>query len=184
MVINYIAVRPDFHDPNEFFEIIISRKQPLPEFCGAVIERPGQEEAYLAANGWQANLAHLEVTLREDDISVFGLRLPRSLLRFFQPSYNYKISLFDVNQGDLGFFVIGWNPPDGVINQPSPETLQINHGSMLSPAIHPVPSQREPDEVQKTAISAQRQVIRCGDCNVEIFSTFSSCPFCGSALGW
>jgi len=182
MIIDYIGVRPDFRAPNQFFEITISRQEPLPEFCQLVIERPGQEESYLTTNGWQANYAYLEISLRQDGSSVLGLRLSRNLLRFFQPSYNYKISLFDVNQGDLGFFVIGWNPGDDVLVPTNHEAQQINpEPPPFLPPADPVPL--EPEAVLPVPVVAQREVIRCRECGGEIFSTFQQCPYCRTSLG-
>jgi hypothetical protein len=152
-----------------------------------VIERPGQEQAFLASGGWQANYTHLKVSLRQDDTPRQGLRLSRDLLKFFESGYNYKISLFDLHDQDLGFFVIGWNPGQELLIQPSPEGLHPIPEPRREPEPEPEPAPRLgpeplPEPELEPILVAAREVVQCRKCRGEIFSTFSACPYCGSSL--
>ena len=131
MAIEFIGVRHDPSFPDQFFEITINRDAPLPDICQVVIERPGQEEPYLASRGWQANYTHIEISLRQDETTLKGLRLSQKLLRFFEAGYNYKISLVDLEGRDLGFLVIGWNPTEQFLNPPSP----AGRGNVTQPVL-------------------------------------------------
>ena len=175
-MIEFFGVKPDRRDPNGFFEIIIGSQRPLPEYGQVVIERPGQQEAYLATKGWQANYAYLEITICQDNTSLLGLRLSRNLMRFFQSGYNYKISLFDLNQAELGFLVISWDLGDDVVVPPHPIPPE-------PPPPSPDPLPGEPTPAPQIEVLAPREVIRCKGCGHEVFSTFLACPFCGTSLG-
>ena len=187
MTINQIAVRPDPTLPDQFFEITISTQFPLLGACKAMIERPGQEEAYLASSGWQANYTHIEVALRQDHTPLQGLRLSRNLLRFFEPGYNYKISLFDMQGAELGFFVIGWNPGQDLLTPRRPADLPIATEPMPElepiPQTVPLPPEFKAVQVQPRVFVSPREVIQCRKCGGEIFSTFATCPYCRSSLG-
>jgi hypothetical protein len=176
-----------------------------------VIERPGQEEPYLSPGGWQANYTQIRAQLRKigrrrDDAPLHGLRLSKDILRFFEAGYNYKISLFELQGGELGFFVIGWdhvvepvpNPEPSPVPEPmprpepdpkpfpmpGPEPLpdpepSPDPGPEPQPLPDPSPAPMPDPEPKPIGVPV---VVRCPECDGEIFSTFSTCPYCGSSI--
>ena len=213
MVIDLIGISPDPSIPSQFLELNLGTQFPLPETCEVVIERPGQEEPYLAPGGWQANYTQIRVQLRKigrrrDDLPLYGLSLSREILRFFEAGYNYKISLFELQGGELGFFVIGWdhvseplpNPEPSPVPEPMPQPVpqpvpEPEPSPMPDPEPFPDPEPPpdpgpEPLPGPSPASMPNHQpkpigasvVLRCPKCDGEIFSTFSTCPYCGSSI--
>ncbi len=195
MLIDLIEVRPDLSMPKQFFEITICTAAPLPNSCEVVIERPGQDKPYLASSGWQANYIRLKVVLRKDVTPHCGLRLPRDILHFFETGYNYKMCLHDLQDGELGFFVVSWDPSRELLNQQSIPTqpvaappIQVLETELLASEEPKSILDQKPEvmlnPVQKLKPISDRPrvVMRCKKCGGEIFSTFASCPYCGTTV--
>jgi hypothetical protein len=203
MIIDLIGVQTGSSFPNDCFEVEISTASSLPEICEVAIERPGQDKPYLASGGWQANYNCIRASIIQDGSVVHGLHLPRNLLRFFEPGNNYKISLFDLQGEDLGFFVMSWDLGPEVRPNPTPSRVPDPEPKQISsPELAQLPSTAQilnaapvsvPDvmplklegPIPTPVAPVGPIIIQCRNrkCRGEIFSTFPACPYCGSSMG-
>jgi hypothetical protein len=189
-----ILIAPDA--PERFCEVRIRADAPLPSSCVVVIERPGQDKAFLATDGWQANYVRLATPIRHDPPAASCLRLSGSLLRFLETGYNYRITLFDDGGAQLGLFVVNWYlPPDLLPPVAPPRSMSAAVTDSTSDKRQPDPA-NPADELPGTGAAVllprpdtartdqpPRQVKPCG-CESQrmVFSTMVTCPFCGRAL--
>ena len=201
MTISLIDVRMAPDASENFCDLRIRTDAPLPETCLAVIERPGQEKAFLAADGWQANYVRLKISVLDQAPGISCLRMSRYLLVFLETGYNYRISLSGSDGKELGLFVINWYPPAGflspalpsrrskpaepdllnpVVQQPVAEV----EGEPVSPEPDPEPAALRSSPPPRVAPKGPslRQVMRCTSCGGEVFSTFTACPYCGHPM--
>ena len=183
MGFDQISFRPDPEFPDRYFEIGLRAEPALPALCHIVIERPGQEKAFLSPGGWQAGYARIEAQTRQDGGGLNALHLPRRLIDFLEVGYNYKIGILDGKGEDLGFFVTSWNPDADLMKRPpaSAPVAKLAEPAPEEPEIPPdTPVRRaEPEDALPRKDETPRAVIRCTNCNGEIFSTFAICPYCG-----
>ena len=201
MTISLIDVRMAPDASENFCDLRIRADAPLPETCLAVIERPGQEKAFLAADGWQANYVRLKISVLDEAQDISCLRMSRSLLGFLETGYNYRISLSGSEGEELGLFVINWYPPAGflssarplrrskpaepdfldpVVEQPVAEFVEEPFSPQPDPEPAALPTSPPPFVAPKNP--SPRQVMRCPSCAGEVFSTFTACPYCGHPI--
>jgi hypothetical protein len=183
MGFDLIGFRPDPDFPDRYFEIALRVESALTEQCNIVIERPGQEKAFLSTGGWQAGYARIEVQTRQGGGGLNALRLPKSLIDFLEVGYNYKIGILDGKGEDLGFFVTSWNPDAALMKRPpaSAPVAKLAEPAPEEPELpQELPVRRTGlEDVPPRKAETARAVIRCDNCNGEIFSTFAICPYCG-----
>lgn len=190
MTLSLIDIRMALDEPEQFCEFRIYAEFRLPDACLLVIERPGQEKPYLGVDGWQANYIRLEAVIRYDLPTASCLRVPRGLLRSLETGYNYRISLFDCDGGELGYFVTNWYPPSGIfspvrsVGGPATEALGKEKIEPDPTYMVELPAKAEPSEKPPPQPSAPkklllRQVVRCRNCGGQVFSTVATCPYCG-----
>ena len=109
------------------------------------------------------------------------------MMDFLEVGYNYKIGILGGQGEELGFFVTSWNPGSVLMKrpparapvanpaEPAPEELELP----LEPPVRRTGQEDSPPRKAETP----RAVIRCANCNGEIFSTFASCPYCSAPVG-
>jgi hypothetical protein len=176
-----IDFRPDPYFPDRYFEIALRAEPELPNLCHVVIERPGQEKAFLWTSGWQAGYVRIEAQTRQDGIGLSLLRLPQSLIDFLEVGYNYKISILDGEGKDLGFFAKSLDPR--MLKRP-PAGPPIDTGVTEAketelPPVQPI----RPTDTHPVVINMPRSTIRCTNCKGEIFSTSANCHWCEAPVG-
>lgn len=189
-----ILMAPDA--PERFCEFRIRADAPLPSSCVVVIERPGQDKAFLAADGWQANYVRLATPIRHDPPAASCLRLSGSLLRFLETGYNYRITLFDDDGAQLGLFVVNWYPPPDLLPPVAPPR-STSAGVTDSTSDKRQPDPADPaDKLPGTGAAVvpprpdmgrtnqpSRNLKLCGcESQRTVFSTMAACPFCGREL--
>ena len=185
MSYDQIGFRPDPDFPDRYFEIALRAEPALPALCKIVIERPGQEKAFLSTSGWQAGYARIEAQTRKDEGGLNALRLPRSMIAFLEVGYNYKIGILDGQGEELGFFVTSWNPGSALMKRPPARVDVAKPAEPEEPELPSEPHVRRTGQEDAPPRKAEtpRAVIRCANCKGEIFSTFASCPYCGARVG-
>lgn len=183
MGFDQVEFRPDPDFPDRYFEIALRAETALPALCQIVIARPGQEKAFLSIGGWQAGYARIEAQTRQDGSGLNTLRLPRNLIDFLEVGYNYKIDILDGQGEDLGFFVTSWNPGAAMMKPPPARPFVAKPAAPVpkepelppEPCVPPTGLEDAPPRKAETS----RTVLRCANCNGDIFSTFARCPYCG-----
>jgi hypothetical protein len=197
MTISLIDVRMAPDASENFCDLLIRGDAPLPETCLAVIERPLQEKAFLAVDGWQANYVRLQISVLDEAQDISCLRMSRSLFGFLEAGYNYRISLYGAEGEELGLFVINWYPPAGFLSparplRPSkPAEPDLLDPVVVQPMAEVVEEPLSPEPAALPSLPplpvapknpSPRQVMRCPSCGGEVFSTFTACPYCGHPM--
>lgn len=193
MTLSLIDIRIANDAPEGFVEFHIRADALLPATCLVVIERPGQDKAFLADDGWQSNYFRVATSVRHDLPFVSCLRLSDTMLRCLETGYNYRITIFDPNGKELGLFVVNWFPPadlqSSVARQRLPPAVVLASDELRPVSTDPNEETPEagpavaPPHFEAPRISPPlRQVTRCGHCGGEVFSTLINCPYCGHII--
>lgn len=195
MSLSLIEVRVAADAPGKYCEFRIAADAPLPATCLIAIERPGQDKAFLAADGWQSNYVRLATPVCHDEPDASCLRLSGTLLRFLETGYNYRLTLFDPHGTELGMFVVNWYPPPSFLSPaPPPHRPSAVATDATAEELRPVPADQDDEPPNVSAgfrppfpdspshHQPTRQVTRCAQCKGEVFSTFATCPYCGHVL--
>lgn len=187
-MIEYLGVRNDFTDSRGSVNLMIRGDLSLSERCKIAIERPGQNRPYLTEDGWGSNYRKCLIDVITSAEGVVDLCLPAAFTRCLDPEHNYKVELFDLDDGSVGIFGMNWTPPARIramsAQAPAPAVFTPAE-EVAEPEAEPQPvepeAEHEPVMAPKPRL-IQRTVRSCVRCGGQIFSTFVVCPYCGTPV--
>jgi hypothetical protein len=193
MTIEYFGVYSHPADSRDTLRLKLGGDVPVSHSCKIAIERPGQNNPYLARSGWQSNYSREVIEVVFSDSKTFDLCLPTNLTRFLDSEHNYKVELFDMTDSSLGMLGINWRPPPRTVT-PAPPPEEPEEERMVVESVHnadfldiapPEPADPEPliqPADTKRPSGVNRIVENCAQCGGQIFSTFTVCPYCRTPL--